>query len=95
MKTIEEAIEKATKYHNEMNEKLSDLDNPYESIARFLPSGLGYDDIFPKEEDETENEWATRIESEIDTIWTNIENDTKKENKYCCPSCGSSDCQEI
>jgi hypothetical protein len=72
MKLIKTAIKKAAKYHSEMNEKLSDLDNPYESIANFLPGGMGYNDLFPKEEDETENKWEMRVQSEIDTIWTNI-----------------------
>ena len=52
--------------------ELKDLDDPYVKIASFLPAGIGYNDIFPKEDGETCHEWSERVQGEINIFWNDI-----------------------
>lgn len=61
---VEWAIKKAMK----QNHDLADLDNPYERIC----DNINVEEIWPKKDDETSHQWSERVESEIDTVWTNM-----------------------
>jgi len=43
-------------------------DNPYESLAAYLPCGIVYSDILPIAYDENSHEWGARVEALIDNI---------------------------
>ena len=65
---VEIAIKKAMEYEKSLGSDLAELDSPYERICEYInPS-----DLWPKGDDETSHKWEERVESEIDTVWTNM-----------------------
>ena len=66
--TTDEKIKRAIKAAKKAYPDLSEMDNPYERIAEFLPAG-GYGALFPEADGENSFVWAERVEAAIDNIW--------------------------